>query len=248
MSLLPIWIACALVALVGAGALSFALRLRARHRRFLDAPPPPAAGDAERILDQPQALYHGTRFADGAALLAPAWKAPCVCDVWCTDAALFIRREGREAVLSIAHAEVAEAALHRAYAPIAEKELPMMRLRWRRGGEMMETQLSLRGGMASLEALRREIHLRQENVAEQLAGMDPRGATPSVLQHPHPPGSAPMDMGPSMGDSGFNDYGTGIFCENENVALNRLTDDMTGWLEYLPNDVFGFMPTGDPIH
>ncbi len=33
----------------------------------------------------------------------------------------------------------------------------------------METKLSLRGGMASLEALRREIHLRQENVAEQLA-------------------------------------------------------------------------------
>ncbi len=101
MSLLPIWIACALVALVGAGALSFAARLRARHRRFLDAPPPPALGDAERILDQPQALYHGTRFADGSALLARAWKEPCVCDVWCTDAALFIRREGREAVLSI---------------------------------------------------------------------------------------------------------------------------------------------------
>ena len=169
MSLLPIWIACALVALVGAGALSFAARLRARHRRFLDAPPPPAPGDAERILDQPQALYHGTRFADGSALLARAWKEPCVCDVWCTDAALFIRREGREAVLSIAHAEVAEAALHRAYAPIAEKELPMMRLRWRRGGEVMQTELSLRGGMASLEALRREIHLRQGNVAEQLA-------------------------------------------------------------------------------
>src|SRR5204862_76581 len=71
-SLLPIWIACALVALVGAGALSFAARLRARHRRFLDAPPPPAPGDAERILDQPQALYHGTRFADGSALLARA--------------------------------------------------------------------------------------------------------------------------------------------------------------------------------
>jgi len=168
-SWLAIWIACALAAVIGAGALSFAARLRARHRRFLGAALPATPGDAERILDQPQALYHGTRFADGAALLAPAWKEPCVCDVWCTDTALFIRREGREAVLSIAHAEVVEAALHRAHAPIAEKELPMMRLRWRRGGEMMETQLSLRGGMASLEALRREIHLRQGNVQEQLA-------------------------------------------------------------------------------
>ena len=164
-----IWIAGALAALIGAGALSFAARLRARHRRFLDAPLPKAPADGLRILDQPQALYHGTRFADGAALLAPAWKAPCVCDVWCTEAALFIRREGREAVLSIGHAEVVEAALQRGYAPIAEKELPMMRLRWRRGGETMATELSLRGGMASLEALRREIHLRQGNVAEQLA-------------------------------------------------------------------------------
>jgi hypothetical protein len=165
---LAIFIACALAALVGAGALSFALRLRARHRRFLRAAPPLAA-DAPRVIDQPQALYHGTRFADGAVLLAPAWKDPCVCDVWCTDAALFIRREGREAVLSIAHAEVTEAALHRAWAPLAEKELPMMRLRWRRGGELMQTELSLRGGMASLEGLRREIHLRQGNIAEQLA-------------------------------------------------------------------------------
>ena len=72
-------------------------------------------------------------------------------------------------VLAIAHTEVAEAALHRAFAPIAEKELPMMRLRWRRGGELLETELSLRGGMASLEALRREIHLRQGDVGERLA-------------------------------------------------------------------------------
>jgi hypothetical protein len=168
-SLLALLIAGALAALIAAGALSFAARLRARHRRFLNTPAPAGPPDAERLLDQPQALYHGTRFADGAALLAPAWKAPCVCDVWCTDAALFIRREGREAVLSIAHAEVVEAALHRGWAPVAEKDLPMIRLRWRRGGEMMETQLSLRGGMASLEALRREIHLRQGNVSEQLA-------------------------------------------------------------------------------
>jgi len=159
----------ALAALFGAGALLFAARLRARHRRFLRAPAPAAAPDAERIVDQPQALYHGTRFADGSALLAPAWKDACVADVWCTDAALFIRREGQAALLSIAHAEVSEAALHRAFAPIAEKDLPMLRLRWKRGGELLETQLSLRGGMATLEVLRREIHLRQGNIKEQLA-------------------------------------------------------------------------------
>ena len=167
--MIAVWIGCALVAVVAAGALSFAVRLRARHRRFLGAPAPEVSFQAERIVDQPQSLYHGTRFADGAAVLAPAWKDPCVCDVWCTESALFIRREGLSAVLSIAHTEVAEAALHRAFAPIAEKELPMLRLRWRRGGELLETELSLRGGMASLEALRREIHLRQGDVGERLA-------------------------------------------------------------------------------
>jgi hypothetical protein len=102
-------------------------------------------------------------------VLASAWKEPCVSDVWCTAEALFIRREGQGSLLSIGHSEVSEAALHRGFAPIAGKELPMLRLRWRRGGEQLQTDLSLRGGMASLEALRREIHLRQSNVAEQLA-------------------------------------------------------------------------------
>jgi hypothetical protein len=64
---------------------------------------------------------------------------------------------------------VTEAALHRQFAPIAGKDLPMLRLRWSRGGEQLQTDLSLRGGVASLEALRREIHLRQGNVAAQLA-------------------------------------------------------------------------------
>jgi len=162
-------IAGALALLVVGAALAAAARIRARHRRFLGAPGPRSRPEDERILDQPQALYHGTRFADGAALLAAAWKDPCVSDVWCTAEALFIRREGQGPLLSIAHSEVSEAALHRALAPIAGKDLPMLRLRWRRGGEQLQTDLSLRGGMASLEALRREIHLRQSNVAEQLA-------------------------------------------------------------------------------
>jgi hypothetical protein len=142
--------------------------LRDRHRRFLQAAAPPAAADAPRLVDQPQAMYHGTRFADGAALLAPTWKDPCVCDVWCTAEALFIRREGQGALLWVTHGEVVEAALHRAFAAIAGKDLPMLRLRWRRGGEMMATELSLRGGVPALEALRREIHLRQQDVASQL--------------------------------------------------------------------------------
>lgn len=167
--MIALFVGAAIVLVLVAGVISFALRIRTRHRRFLGAPPPAAPADAERIVDQPQALYHGTRFADGAALLAAAWKDPCVCDVWCTSEALFIRREGQGALLSIGYDEIVEAALHRAFAPIAEKDLPMLRVRWRRGGESMATEISLRGGMASLEALRREIHLRQANVAEQLA-------------------------------------------------------------------------------
>ena len=167
--MIALWVACAVGALLAGGALVFATRIRARHRRFLRAPAPVARPEDDRIVDQPQALYHGTRFADGIRLLAPAWREPCVSDVWCTAEALFIRREGQGALLSIAHAEVSEAALHRAFAPIAGKDLPMLRLRWRRGGEQLETALSLRGGMASLEALRREIHLRQGDVARLLA-------------------------------------------------------------------------------
>jgi hypothetical protein len=167
--LTAVWIASAVAALFVGGALAIAVRIRARHRRFVRAPAPAAQAGDERILEQPQALYHGTRFADGVALLAPAWKDPCVSDVWCTAEALFIRREGQGALLSIAHTEVSEVALHRAFAPIAGKELPMLRLRWGRAGEQMQTELSLRGGMASLEALRREIHLRQGNIAQQLA-------------------------------------------------------------------------------
>jgi hypothetical protein len=163
-----VWAACALAAVLAGSALMVSVRLRRRHRRFLTATPR-VEPDATPVVSQPRALYHGTRFADGFALLAPEWKEPCVCDLWCTESALFVRREGEGALLSIALAEVREAALHRAFAPIAGKDLPMLRLRWRRGGELMETELSVRGGMAELETLRREIHLRQANIAEQLA-------------------------------------------------------------------------------
>jgi len=167
--LVAVWIASGIAAALAALAIRFATRIRARHRRFLRAAAPEPRAEDDRILEQPQALYHGTRFADGVALLAPAWKDPCVADVWCTADGVFIQREGQGAVLSIAHREVTEAALHRQFAPIAGKDLPMLRLRWSRGGEHLQTDLSLRGGVASLEALRREIHLRQGNIAAQLA-------------------------------------------------------------------------------
>ncbi len=172
--MLAVWIFGALAIAGVAGALSFqALRIRARHRRFLRAPATAASREGTRLVDAPRALYHGTTFADGTALLAPVWKEACVCDLWCTEEALFVRREAESgepgALLAIELRSVEEAALHRADAPLAGKELPMLRLRWKRGGETLQTELSLRGGSASLETLRREIHLRQGNIAAQLA-------------------------------------------------------------------------------
>ena len=167
-----LWISGALAAFV-AGALFFVLlfarRIRARHRRFLAAPAPRVSAEGTRLVDAPRALYHGTTFAGGVALLLPEWRDACVCDLWCTEEAIFIQREGPGALLVIALPAVEDASLHRAFAPLAGKDLPMLRLRWSRGGETLQTDLSLRGGMASLETLRREIHLRQENIAEKLA-------------------------------------------------------------------------------
>ena len=159
----------ALAIVLVAGALLFqARRIKARHLRFFGAQPPAASPEGTRLVDAPRALYHGTTFSDGVALLALDWKDACVCDLWCTEEALFLQREGPGALLSIALSSVVEASLHRAFAPIAGKDLPMLRLEWTRGGETLLTELSLRGGMASLETLRREIHLRQGNVAAQL--------------------------------------------------------------------------------
>jgi hypothetical protein len=172
--LLAFGIFSALAIALVAGALLFqARRIRVRHRRFLGAPAPSASPEGTRLVDAPRALYHGTTFAGGTALLVPSWKEACVCDLWCTDEALFVQLEASAgapgALLAIELRSVEEAALHRAHAPLAGKELPMLRLRWKRGGETLQTELSLRGGSASLETLRREIHLRQGNIAAQLA-------------------------------------------------------------------------------
>ena len=160
---------CALAIASVAGALLFGVRrIKARHRRFAAAAAPGLDPEATRLVDAPRALYHGTAFADGTALLIAVWKEACVCDLWCTDAALFLRREGPGALLAIPLSSIEDAALHRAFAPLAGKDLPMLRLRWVRGGEALVTELSLRGGMASLETLRREIHLRQKDVVKTL--------------------------------------------------------------------------------
>ncbi len=169
---MSLWIFGALAIVVIAGALVLVLwkarRLRARHRRVFGAPLPRLAADRERLVDAPRALYHGTRFADGAALVAEAWSAACVGDLYCTNEALFLQREEQGALLVIPLAWVTEVSLVRGPAPLAGKDLPMVRLRWSRGGEALQSNFSLRGGMASLERLRREIHLRQADVKAQL--------------------------------------------------------------------------------
>jgi hypothetical protein len=46
----------------------------------------------------------------------------------------------------------------------------MLRVRFHRGGQALLSDFSLRGGMANLEKLRREVHLRQgtQNALEAL--------------------------------------------------------------------------------
>jgi hypothetical protein len=163
-----LWAALAGTGLLAAVVAARALAIKGRHRRFASERQPAVDEASTPLYESERALYHGTRFRDGTALLIPAWREACVCDLALTAEALFLQREAQGARLSIALAAIEEAALHRAYAPLAEKDLPMLRLRWTRGGEKLETDLSLRGGMASLETLRREIHLRQGNVKEQL--------------------------------------------------------------------------------
>jgi hypothetical protein len=152
-------------ALLAMAAVAFivlrAVRIRKRHRTAFGAPLPALDPDRERLLDARQALYHGTRFADGGAVLAPRWAEPCVGDLWCTDEAIFLQREAGGGRLCWPLPWIEDAALFRAHAELAGKDLPMLRIRFRRGGEALVSDFSLRGGMASLEKLRREVHLRQ---------------------------------------------------------------------------------------
>ena len=144
---------CALAVLLIAGALLFwmSARLRKRAGRVLAAAvPADAAG--ERVFEDTPMRNLGTRFSDGmplAAELAPAGTLT----VFCTAEAVFV------GPLSIPLSAVDEAALVR----------EGLRLRWRRGGERLETLLAARP--ADLERLRREIHLRQANVVDALVSM-----------------------------------------------------------------------------
>lgn len=163
--MLSLGILGALAAVLIAGLIAFVLvrarRIRARHRAAFGAPLPALDPGRERLVESPQALYHGTRFADGTAVLAPRWREPCVGDLWCTDEGIFLQREAGGGRLAWPLSWIEDAALLRAHADLAGKELPIVRIRFRRGGEALVSDFSLRGGMANLEKLRREVHLRQ---------------------------------------------------------------------------------------
>ncbi|HXN56768.1 MAG TPA: hypothetical protein VN874_10905 [Myxococcales bacterium] len=187
-----------LAVLGGGAALALALltvlrarAIKARHLRFAGEPLPRLDAAAERILEAPRGLLHGTRFADGQRLLSAAYAEPCVADIFCTGQAVFIRREqvGPEGgkTVAIPLAWIGDADLHRGHAALAGRELPMLRLRWRRGGEELATELSLRGGMAQLERLRREVHLRQgrgEMLAQLRKYVEAEAAAPPAESPP----------------------------------------------------------------
>jgi len=106
-------------------------------------------------------------------VLAPRWREPCVGDLWCTDEGIFLQREAGGGRLAWPLSWIEDAALLRAHADLAGKELPIVRIRFRRGGEALVSDFSLRGGMANLEKLRREVHLRQgtHNALAVLGGL-----------------------------------------------------------------------------
>ncbi|MBS2025832.1 MAG: hypothetical protein JST92_25810 [Deltaproteobacteria bacterium] len=158
------FVTCALAILVIAGAfvLGRARSLRRRHERVL-AQAVPEFPERERLVDAKASLFHGTRFDDGQALLVPAWTDACVGDLWCTSDAVFLKREeaGPDAgrVLVWPMAWLKEALIVRQFAPLAGKDLPMLRLRFVRGGETLVSEFSLKGGLANLEKLRKQLHL-----------------------------------------------------------------------------------------
>jgi hypothetical protein len=182
----------ALAILTIAGALCFALwqawRIKLRHRRVLEGKVPSLEElgvEGARLYQSEAALFHGTRFADGSKLLDVGLSSPCVGDLWCGERALFLKREPgapgleRTPVLAWPLKSIGEASLRRGFAPLAGKELPLLHLRWMRGGELLVSELSLRGGMEQLERLRREIHLRQDG-GKALVQLGKLGPPPPV--------------------------------------------------------------------
>jgi hypothetical protein len=155
-------LAAALVLVVALVAvLARARRIRSRHRAVFSGELPRLDPGRERLVDAPRALYHGTRFADGTAVLVARWRNPGVGDLWCTDEAIFLDREAGGGRLAWPLAWIEDASLMRAHAALVPRDLPMLRIRFRRGGEALVSDFSVRGGMVNLEKLRREVHLRQ---------------------------------------------------------------------------------------
>jgi len=147
-----LWVFGAL-AVFAAGALLFAVerRLRARTARVV-ADRIASDPDAERVFDETRMRHRGTGFADQMPLLT-ALEAPGEMTVFCTAEAVFAGR------LIIPMSSVEDAAI----------AAGALRIRWRRGGETLQTVLEAR--MHEMERLRREIHLRQKNVVEKLMAM-----------------------------------------------------------------------------
>jgi len=136
-----------------AGALFLVERkIRLRHRRLLSAA---VAADpaGERVFEETRMRHLGSAFADRLPLRTP-WQAPRDVEVFCTAEALFVG-----SILAIPIEAIEDAALVEG----------ALRLRWKRGGELLETDLAARA--QDLERLRREIHLRQKNVVEKLVAM-----------------------------------------------------------------------------
>lgn len=147
------WIFGALAVLLAAGALLFRIerRLRERTRRVLGGAAP-ADPNRERVFDELRMRHVGTGFADGMplpAILETAGEQ----GVFCTGEALFVGR------MIVPLAWVEDVAI----------ESGSLRVRWRCGGELLETVLQ--AGLHEMERLRREIHLRQPNVIEKIVAM-----------------------------------------------------------------------------
>ena len=149
------WIAlsCVLAILVVAGALlvRVASRLRRRVRAVLRAGSS-IDRDSPRVFDEVRMRHRGSCFSDGISVperIAPAGVVP----VSATAEGVFI------GAMAIPPAVVDDAAL------VSGR----LRLRWRAGREAVETWLE--ADRADLERLRREIHLRQANIAQKLAAM-----------------------------------------------------------------------------
>lgn len=137
---------------IAAGALFlFERKIRLRHRRVLAD----VRGDreAQPIVEPMRMRVLGARFADGMPLRAP-WAKQSVETIFATGQALFI---GASLVIPLECVD--DAAVVR----------QALRLRFWRGGELLE--ISLQARLHDLERLRREIHLRQKNVAEKLISL-----------------------------------------------------------------------------